>query len=135
MIGLRKRRRSLMVTYWVAVVRIRVQVPKWKLEFLVHNTLPQFQLGCVRREIIGWFGYSISHVQPLSQTPLRRASFITGDLIWDTCHTRWGWCIRAELPRDNVSCHNVFECGAWAGPNGYTKVSRPTLHDHLGSKH
>ena len=37
--------------------------------------------GCVRREIIEWFGYFIVKyiisVQPLSQASLRRASFIT----------------------------------------------------------
>ncbi len=41
----------------------------------------QFPLGCVRRELIGKFGYSIVtyviSVQPLSQAPLQRASFIT----------------------------------------------------------
>ena len=31
-----------------------------------------------------------------------------------------------------MSCHNVLERGAWAGPSGYTKVSRLPLHDYLG---
>ncbi len=26
----------------------------------------------------------------------------------------------------SVPCHNVLECGAWAGPSGYLKMSRPT---------
>ncbi len=48
-----KGRRSSMVTHWVAVVRIRVQILKWKLEFLRHNMFTQYPLGCVRRVIIG----------------------------------------------------------------------------------
>ncbi len=48
-----------MVTHQVAVVRIIVQDPKEKLEFLRRNTFTQFPLGCVRREIIEKFGYSI----------------------------------------------------------------------------
>ncbi len=46
-------RRSSIVTYGVAVLRIRVQIPKWKVEFLSHNMFTQFPLGFVRREIIG----------------------------------------------------------------------------------
>ncbi len=63
---------------------------KVELEYLSHNMFTQFPLGCVRREIIGYFGYSIvSHVhdisKTLSQAPLHRASFIpVSDLIWNT---------------------------------------------------
>ncbi len=47
-----KGRRSSMVTHCVAVVRIRVQILKWKLEFLRHNMFTQLHLGCVRSVII-----------------------------------------------------------------------------------
>ena len=50
------RRRSSMVTHWVAVVRYRVQVPKRKLEFLSQNMFTQFPLSCVRREIKNLIG-------------------------------------------------------------------------------
>ena len=44
------------------------------------SLLTQPPLGCVRREIIGMFAYSIAlymiSVQPLSKAPLQRVSFI-----------------------------------------------------------
>ncbi len=71
-----------------------------------------------------------SHVHNISTAliPCSSAESVIhyGGLIWDTCHTRRGWGNKDKLTWDSVSCHTLLERGAWACPNGYTQVSRPT---------
>ncbi len=91
-------------------MRIRVQVPQWKFKFLGHNTFAQFPLGCVRREIIGWFGYSIVtyiiSVQPLSQASPRRASFITVTSFGTTAILGEGELIKGSSHK--IACHVIM---------------------------
>ena len=77
----KKGRRGSVVTHWTTVVRVRVQFSVCWLEFLIRNNNHATSPGCVRRGLLSKFGYSIVtyiiSVLPLSQAPLRRASFIT----------------------------------------------------------
>ncbi len=121
-----KGRRSSMVTLWVAVVRIRVQV----LEVETRISQSQYIIShwlCKKGDYLGslaiqrsctWYQYN------LIPRYLARSFIHYGDSHWDTFSTQQRWNCNAGHSWDNDSSRDALEHGT--GPSGYTKLSQPT---------